>query len=311
MNTSALSSLTVGCWQLDDRSWKAIPEDNIARALDTYLARGITSFDTADIYGRSERLLGRLLKGRDCTIFTKAVFFGNVPTTKQIRGKVETSLHNLQRDYLDCLQLHWHDPGLDFASTLAVLATLLEEGKIRRLGVTNFNTSMLEKALQYAPVSLHQIQYSLIDRRVENSMQALCLHHNIDLLAYGPLAGGFLSEKFRGMPVPPREADHARTFYYASMIHAHGGWSPVLELLETLAQVAQKHNKKISQVALNWVKQQPGVLAVLSGLTLDRQQIQNNVEAMTWDLDLEDLELLSKRSTALFEQPGDIYSYER
>ena len=305
------TSLIVGCWQLDDRSWKQISENDIARALDIYLALGINTFDTADIYGRSESVVGRLLKGRDRTIFTKAVFFGNVPTPAQIKSKIEASLRNLQQDTLDCVQIHWHNPQLDFASTFATFKDLLEQGKIRQLGVTNFNTPMLEKAVEYAPISTHQVQYSLIDRRVENSMQALCLKHNIALLPYGPLAGGFLSEKFRGVTLPPSESSHARSFYYNSMIRAHGGWKPVLEMLETLAQVAQKYNKTISQVALNWVKQQPGVAAVISGFTTDRQQIQKNVEALSWSLDKEDLQLLCQSSDALFKQPGDIYSYER
>ncbi|MBD2741187.1 aldo/keto reductase [Coleofasciculus sp. FACHB-1120] len=311
MNSQEKSSFIVGCWQLDDRSWKRISEADIARALDIYLALGITHFDTADIYGRSESVLGRLLKGSDCTILTKAVFFGNIPNPTQIRSKIENSLRNLQRDTLDCVQIHWHNPGLDFASTFSVFAELLEQGKICKLGVTNFNTPMLEKALQYATISTHQVQYSLIDRRVENSMQSLCLQHNIALLPYGPLAGGFLSDKFRGVASAPSEGSHARGFYYNSMIRAHGGWQLVLEMLDTLAQVAKKYEKTISQVALNWVKQQPGVAAVISGFTLDRQQIQKNVEALSFQLDKDDLQLLSDRSSTLFKQPGDIYSYER
>lgn len=303
--------LLVGCWQLDDRSWKSIPEQDVGRAIDTYLAMGITAFDTADIYGRSEQLLGRLLRDRDCTVFTKAVFFGNIPTPSQIRYKLENSLRNLQRDYLDCVQIHWHDPQLDFAATLSEFQNLMEQGKIQRLGVTNFSTPMLEKAVQYAPINLHQVQYSLIDRRVETTMQAFCRDQDIQLLAYGPLAGGFLSDKFRRVSVPPMEPDHARSFYYNRMIKAHGGWTSVAKLLETLAEVAQRHQKTIAQVALNWVKQQQGVAAVVSGLTLNREQIQRNVEAMHWDLDPADVKLLADKSMMLFEQPGDIYSYER
>lgn len=305
------NSLIVGCWQLDDRSWKSISETEVVRALDFYQALGVNTFDTADIYGRSESVLGRLLKGSDCTIYTKAVFFGNVPTPTQIRSKIENSLRNLQRDTLDCVQVHWHNPQLDFASTFGMLTDYLQQGKIRKLGVTNFNTPMLEKALQYAPITSHQVQYSLIDRRVESSMQALCLKHNIALLPYGPLAGGFLSEKFRGATSPQSDVSHARGFYYNSMIHAHGGWQPVIKILETLAQVAEKYGKTISQVALNWVKQQPGVASVISGLTVNRQQIQNNVGALSFSLDKADLELLSESSAGLFTQPGDIYSYER
>lgn len=308
---SDLTPLIVGCWQLDDRSWKPIPETTIERAIDTYLALGINCFDTADIYGRSEQVLGRLLKGRDCKILTKAVFFGHVPNLNQIRSKVENSLRNLQRDRLDAVQIHWHNPTLDFASTFAAFHDLIEQGKILKLGVTNFNTPMLERALQYAPIQTHQVQYSLIDRRVEHSMQNLCLKHGIDLLTYGSLAGGFLSNKFLGVKAPQTDSDHARSFYYSSMIRAHGGWSPVLELLKTLDEIAQKNQKTIAQVALNWVKQQQGVKSIISGLTLDRLQIQQNVEALTWKLDSAEVQRLSARSSELFQQTGDVYSYER
>jgi aryl-alcohol dehydrogenase-like predicted oxidoreductase len=305
------SPLIVGCWQLDDRTWKPIPEPQIERAIDTYFATGIHQFDTADNYGRSEQVLGRLLKGRDCKILTKALFFDSVPTASQIRHKIENSLRNLQRDRLDHLHIHWHDPQLDFASTFAALQDLIEQGRILKLGVTNFTTPMLERALQYAPISTHQVQYNLIDRRVENTMQSLCLKHNIGLITYGSLAGGFLSDKFRGVAAPQNSPDHARSFYYSNMVQAHGSWQKVLDLLVTLADIAQKNQKTIAQVALNWVKQQPGVESVISGLTLDRLQIQQSVEAMTFSLSAEEIQVLSERSSNLFDQTGDIYSYER
>lgn len=304
-------SLIVGCWQLDDRSWRSHSESDIFRAIDTYLALGVNTFDTADIYGRSEALLGRALKGRDCTVLTKAVFFGDVPSQSQVRNKIENSLRNLNLDTLELVQVHWHDPSLDFSAMFELLNQLREQGKIQRIGVTNFNTPMLEKAIALAPIRSNQVQYSLIDRRVESAMQPFCQQHGIALLPYGPLAGGFLSKKFLGMAVPPKESDHARSFYYSSMVHAHGGWSPVQEMLGSLSKVAQKYEKTLAQVALNWVKQQPGVAAVISGLTLNREHMSCNAEAMEWQMAAEDMHLLSQRSAALFEQPGDIYSYER
>ncbi|MEC4891431.1 MAG: aldo/keto reductase [Oscillatoria sp. PMC 1051.18] len=303
--------LIVGCWQLDNRSWKYLSETEVERTLDTYLAWGVTHFDTADIYGRSEQLLGRLLKGRDCTILTKAVLFGNIPTANQVRSKIENSLRNLQRETLDLVQIHWQNPQLDFTSTLEIFAQLVEQGKIRQLGVTNFNTPMLKKAIQFAPITTNQVQYSLIDRRVENSMQSLCLEKEIMLLTYGPLVGGFLADKFRGVKSPPPENEHARGFYYSSVIMRHGGWSPVQEILNALAQVARKYELTIAQVALNWVKNQPGVGAVISGLTLERGQIQSNIEALQANIDSADLQFLSEKSADLFKHEGDIYSYER
>ncbi|MGJ3253051.1 MAG: aldo/keto reductase [Elainellaceae cyanobacterium] len=303
--------LIVGCWQLDERSWRSHSESDITRAIDTYLARRIIAFDTADIYGRSEQMLGRILKGRDCEVFTKAVFWGNPPTPTHVRHKVEASLRNLKRDYLDCIQIHWHDPQLDFAPTFAMLKDLLDEGKIRRLGVTNFDTPMLEKALNYAPISTHQVQYSLIDRRVENRMQSFCQQHDIGLLPYGPLAGGFLSDKYVGVANPKLEPDHARSFYYSSMIKRHGGWKSVLDLLDVLSEIAHAYHKTVSQVALNWLKQQPGVACIVSGLTLNREQIKQNAESLTWTLDSSDVQRLSEKSAALFDYAGDIYSYER
>ncbi|WP_239121691.1 MULTISPECIES: aldo/keto reductase [Spirulina sp. CCY15215] len=305
-------SFILGCWQLDDRSWKATPETDLARAIDTYLAWGVIRFDTADIYGRSERILGRCLKGRpDCQIFTKAVFFDSVPTAKQIQNKIESALRNLQRDRLDCIQIHWHDPRLDFTSTLEEFSKYVERGKIARLGVTNFNTPMLKKALQIAPIKSNQVQYSLIDRRLENSLQAFCLQAGIEIFAYGSLAAGFLSDKFVNVESPLSEKEHARSFYYSNMIAKHGGWEAVRELLLTLDKIAKKYRLSISQVALNWLNNRQIVSSIVTGLTNDRQQIKSNMEALKTAIDPEDLEMLSTQSEELFEQVGDIYSYER
>ncbi|MEC4987100.1 MAG: aldo/keto reductase, partial [Oscillatoria sp. PMC 1076.18] len=296
---------------LDNRSWKSLSEVEIERTFDTYLACGVTHFDTADIYGRSEQLLGRFLQGRDCTILTKAVFFSGIPTSRQIQSKIENSLRNLRRETLDLVQIHWQNPQLDFAATFEIFAKLLEQGKIRQLGVTNFNTPMLQKAIQFAPIITNQVQYSLIDRRVEKSMQSLCLEKEIMLLPYGPLAGGFLADKFRGVKSPPSENEHARGFYYSSMIMRHGGWSPVQEMLDALAQVGRKYQLNVAQVALNWVKNQSGVGAVISGFTPQRRQIQSNLAGLKASIDAADLQFLSEKSAILFEQTGDIYSYER
>ena len=304
-------SLIVGCWQLDDRSWRSHSESDIFRAIDTYLATGVTTFDTADIYGRSEILLGKVLKGRDCNVFTKSVFFGNTPSSTQIRNKVENSLRNLKRDVLDCVQIHWHDPKLDFSSTFDTFKTLVDEKKIKRISVTNFDTPMLEKVLMHAPIYSNQMQYSLIDRRAERSMVPLCQTNNIAIFAYGVLVGGFLSDGFKGVKSMPSESDHARSFYYSRTVRAHGGWVPLQMLLEKLGAIAQKYEKTTAQVALNWLMYQPGVTAIISGLTLSREKIIQNVEALNWQMEQADLEWLSQQSDGLFEQQGDVYSYER
>jgi len=303
--------LIVGCWQLDDRSWKAHSEDHIARAIDIYMAMGVSTFDTADTYGRSEQLLGRSLQGRTSQVLTKAAFFEEVPTPRQIRHRVELSRRSLKRDKLDGLQLQWRNPQLDMSGTLDTFAELVSDGKIDQFGVTNFTLPMLKQAMTRAPVTFHQVQYSLIDRRVENGMQAFCLDHDIALLAYGPLAGGFLSKRFNGVARPTPEPDHARSFYYSNMIKAHGGWGKVQTLLKTLSEVAQRYDKSTAQVALNWVAGQPGVEGVIVGLTLTREQIQQNATALDWAMSASDRHLLSEASSTLFTQPGDIYSHEQ
>ncbi|MDB9494802.1 aldo/keto reductase [Spirulina major CS-329] len=305
-------SFILGCWQLDDRSWTSLPLDEVERVIDTYLAWGVNTFDTADIYGRSEKLLGQFLKGRaDTKIFTKMVFFREIPTAQQIQYKLDNSLRNLQRDYLDNVQVHWHSPSLDFAPLWDTLRTLHDRGKIRQLGVTNFTTPMLKQALAYAPISTHQVQYSLIDRRVENTMQALCLERGITLLPYGAIAGGFLSDKFVNVPHLSQEFDHARSFYYNTMIDHHGGWSGVHQLLQVMAKIGKSYDLSVAQVALNWLHHQPGVGQIITGLTTHRPQIQQNMEALDRDISAADLQTLADTSTALIPQQGDIYSYER
>ncbi len=313
INSSELrfSPLIVGCWQLDHRIWRPLSIDHLERAVDTYLALGVDTFDTADTYGQSEELLGRLLKGRDCKILTKISFFTHSPTPTQVRHKIEHSLRSLKRDSLDGVQVHWQDPVLDYGSTFATLRELQDQGKIQHIGVTNFTADMVTQALRYAPLRIHQIQYSLIDRRVEYLMQRLCAQQGLDLLPYGAIAGGYLSERFLMVQNPRGESNHARGFFYSMMIQAHGGWLAVTKMLDVLGLLAEKYNKTVAQVALNWVKHQSGVSSVITGLTLDRQRIQENVMAVQWQMDPEDLELLTETSNQLFTQEGDVYSYER
>ncbi len=303
--------LVVGTWQLDQRSWRAIPEKDVARAIDRYLAQGVRQFDTADIYGRSEALLGRLLKGEPCQISTKTFFFGGLPTAQQVRLKIENSLNNLQRETLDCVHVHWHHPELDCRSTFEVLVQLMEQGKIRQLGVTNFNLAMLEKALAIAPITSHQVQYNLVDRRVEAAMVDFCRDNAIAIQPYGPLAGGFLSNRYVGITRPHPAADHAQSFYYSSMIEAHGGWPQLQAMLDVMLPIAQKHHLTVAQVALSWLWQQPGITAVISGLTLDRLQIEQNIQAAKIQLPAEDLATLTDKSDQLFDQTGEVYAYER
>lgn len=301
--------LIVGCWQLDDRSWKAHSETDIARAIDTYIATGVRAFDTADIYGRSELLLGQLLPP-EAQVSTRASFFEAVPTPRQVRHKIDLSRRHLHRERLDAVQLYWPDAQLDIASTLEVFAALVEEGVIAQFGVTNFNLERLKQAVALAPVTFHQVQYSLVDRRVERGVQQFCQDQGIALLAYGPLAGGFLSAPFRGLAQAKPESDHARSFYYANMVETHGGWDAMQSMLEILAALAQRHNKTIAQVALNWVAHQPGVTGVVSGLTLNRGRILQNAAAFDWEMEMGALAALSEASAQIFTQPGGIYSYE-
>ena len=203
--------------------------------------------------------------------FTKWVPYPGPMTRRAAEDAVDVSRRRMGVDRLDLLQFHWWDyADAGYLDALEHLADLREEGKIRHLGLTNFDTERLGLiAGRGVAVVSNQVQYSLIDRRPEVRMAPFCRDHRITLLAYGAVLGGLLSEKYLGRPEPRRaELGTASLQKYKNMIDAWGGWPLFQELLAVLKQIADKHRVGIANVGMRYVFDRPAVAGVIVGARL-------------------------------------------
>jgi aryl-alcohol dehydrogenase-like predicted oxidoreductase len=288
-----------------------------------YHDAGFTSWDLADIYGPAEDFIGefrrRLLtqKGKEelerMQAITKWVPQPTKITRSLVNENIERSLRRMSVSSLDLLQFHWWDYNNPYyIDALKYLSNLRDEGRIRHIGLTNFDTEriqiMIDSDIQ---VVSNQVQYSIIDRRSEVKMIPFCLKHNINLLAYGSICGGLISEHYLGRTQAPAitELNTLSLRKYMKMIQAWGGWNLFQELLSTLKRIAQKYNVSIANVATRYILDRSAVAGVIIGVRLGiAEHINNNAQVFNFCLDKSDyydIDAVCTKSNDLFEIIGD------
>ncbi len=271
--------------------------------LHAFVAAGGNFIDTANVYtqGVSEEILGRWLSGQprdNLVIATKVRFpMGEGPneaglSRKHILASVEASLRRLSTDYIDLLQVHAWDPGTPLAETLRTLDSLVQAGKVRYIGASNFAGWHLQKAVDLCQrhgweqfVALQPL-YNLLDRTVEWELAPICQNEGLGIIPWSPLRGGWLTGKYRrGMSAPPQNTRVAKA-------EAEGwseSWSAydnerTWSILDALFAVAAELDKSPAQVALRWLLQRPGVTAPILGVrTLNH--LESNLGATGWRLE--------------------------
>ena len=313
-----ISRLLKGGWQLAGGHG---PVDAAAALddMDRFVDAGITTFDCADIYTGVEALIGEWLKRRGAAVpvqvHTKYVpDLDRLPThsrTDVVRG-IDRSLARLGVDRLDLVQLHWWDydiPG--YVEAAAWLNELRRAGKIRHIGLTNFDRRRLQEIVAAGiPVVSHQIQYSVLDRRPANGIAEQCARDGIGLLCYGALAGGFLSHRHLGQPDPASPLENRSLVKYRLIIGEFGGWDRFQDMLAALGGVAARHGVGIGAVAIRWVLDQPGVSGVIVGARHARH-LNESIQACALALDDEDRAAIARVQSASSGPGGDVYDLER
>ena len=307
-----------GCWQLTpDHGGGIGSRKETLRRFAELVDHGFTTFDCADIYPGTEALLGEfrqsLADPASIQIHTKFVPDRASLATldrRTIDAVIERSLTRLGVERLDLVQFHWWDYDADGLMRMYErLLHLQGIGKIRLIGVTNFNTGKLRELLDCSPsiVSM-QAQYSLIDRRPERAMIDCCIDNKVGLLAYGVLAGGFLGAQYLRTDEP---ADMNRSLQkYRLIIDENGGWASFQGLLELLDSIAAKHATGIDGVAARWILDRPSVSAIILG-TGRRSRVPENLSLSRISLDDEDRERLTAHLRSQRIPPGDPYDLER
>ncbi len=291
--------------------------------LHTFVAAGGNFIDTANVYtqGVSEEIVGRWLAGqpRDRLVIATKVRFpmGKGPndvglSRKHILASVEASLRRLDTNYIDLLQVHAWDPGTPLAETLRTLNGLVQSGKVRYIGASNFAGWQLQKAIDlsrqhgWEPFSSLQPLYNMLDRSVEWELAPVCQNEGLGIIPWSPLRGGWLTGKYRrGMSGPPENTRVAKA--------ESEGWSEswsaydnerTWTILDALFAIAEELEKAPAQVALRWLSQRPGVTAPIVGART-MAHLESNLGAAGWQLSEEHM----ARLTAVSE-PTKPYPYD-
>ncbi|RNF39040.1 aldo/keto reductase [Planococcus salinus] len=257
------------------------------------LEHGINFVDTADAYGkgRSEELVGEVLKEYDRNQYVIATKGGsdwrtgtrnNDPT--YLRNALEDSLRRLQLDYVDLYYIHWPDEKTPVKEAIAELSRMKEEGKIKAIGVSNFSLEQLKEASAHAEISAIQLEYHMLDRKIEDDILPYCVQNDISIVPYGPLAFGILGGRYT-KDFKLEEGDWRNRV----PLFQEGNFEKNIEIVEQLKKVADKKGTDVSNLALAWLLAQPGVDAVIPG-GKKPEQVLSNIEASEIELEAELLE---------------------
>jgi len=304
-----------GGWQLSQGHRQAAVDADVAvRQLQRLVEAGLTAFDCGDIYLGVETLLGKLLEvSADVQVHTKFVPDRDDLSPidkKHVERIIDRSLHRLGVERLDLVQFAWWDYEVPrYVETALWLDEQRRAGKIRLLGATNFDVPHLAEIVAAGvPLVAHQVQYSLLDRRPERGMVEFCRQHGIQLLAYGTLGGGFLSERYLDRPDPEPPLANRSLVKYRLMIDELGGWDRFQDLLGALARIASRHGVSIANVATRWTLERTGVAAAIVG-AFDAGHLDDNLRVFAVELTEEDRQSLEPFADA--GPAGDVYAAER
>ena len=271
-----ISRVVTGLWQIADleRGGTDVDLEACANEMARYVDAGLTSFDMADHYGSSELIAGRFsASGGAGELMTKWVPKPGPHGRAEVREAVERALDRMGQARLDVLQFHawsYSDPG--WLDCMFFLQELRDEGLIGHLALTNTDTAHLRMLLDTGmEVSSNQICYSLLDQRAAGVMTELCVERDVKILAFGTLAGRFLTEAWVGVPEPALDGLQTWSLMkYKRFIDAAGGWSRFQVVLEAVQRAARRHDVSMANVASRFILEAPGVGGVIVGARLGR-----------------------------------------
>jgi aryl-alcohol dehydrogenase-like predicted oxidoreductase/enamine deaminase RidA (YjgF/YER057c/UK114 family) len=308
-----ISRVLTGLWQIADmeRDGKTIDLAATAGAMGPYVEAGFTTFDMADHYGSAEDVAGLFAarRGAGLQLLTKWVPKPGKVAREDVRAAVQRSLRRLRQERIDLLQFHaWRFSDPQWLDCLFWLQELKSEGLIGHLGVTNFDAAHLRVAL-YSGIELvsNQVSFSLLDRRARGGLSDLCRERGVQLLAYGTVAGGLLSERWLGKPAPAAsQLETWSQMKYGRFVQAAGGWEALQRILATTQAIARKHGVSMANVACRAILDEPAVAGVIIGARLGESgHLQDNARLFSFALDDDDRRALAAAEATLTPIPGD------
>lgn len=318
-----ISRVIKGGWQLAGDHGEVLREQAIAD-MEAFLDAGITTFDCADIYTGVEEMIGHFIadvrnrRGAEVAdrvmVHTKLVpDLGRLPDIRpdEVEAIVDRSLKRLQIERIPLVQFYWWDMSIGNAvEALDVLKECQKKGKIANLGATNWNTPVMDRFCDAGfDVVSAQVQYSVLDRRPAGAFSDWGARRDVQILAYGTLAGGFLTDNWLGKPDPGFAFENRSLVKYRLIIDEFGPWDLFQALLQTLQAIGDKHGVALSSVATRWVLDQPLVAATIVGARYARH-LPKTLEVFGFELDETDRARIGTVLAQASGPTGPVYGLE-
>jgi aryl-alcohol dehydrogenase-like predicted oxidoreductase len=307
----AITPLGIGAWAMGGSGWAFAwgnqDDRDSTSAIHAALDAGMNWIDTAAIYGlgHSEEVVGRALYSvsKKPYIFTKCErrwerdgkIFGSLKA-ESIRQECEDSLRRLKIDVIDLYQIHWPAPEQDIEEGWAEMARLKEQGKVRWIGVSNFNVTQMKRAMKIAPITSLQPPYSLLARDSEREILPFARENNIGVIVYSPMRAGLLTGKMskeRALNLPPDDWRSRDSDFKEPKLSRN------LELVELLREIGNRHGRTPAEVALAWTLNNPAVTGAIVGLRR-ADQVQGTIGALNFRLSPEEVSEIER----FFELPA-------
>ncbi len=310
----ALSEVTFGAWAAGGWMWGGTERKDAIRAIRDSYTMGVTSIDTAPIYGQgtSEEIVGEAIKGlsrSSVQILTKygmrwdlkkgdfafksqknsgeGIDIYKYAGKGSIIKECEDSLRRLGTDYIDLYQIHWPDSTTAISESMEAVGRLIEQGKVRYGGVCNYNAAQMAEAEQSLKIISDQVPYSMVKRSIEDELVPYCVNHKKAILAYSPLERGLLTGKIKpGHVFAPGDHRQEVSFFKEENLKTINGF------LDKLRPIAAEKHLTLGQLVLLWTLEQPGITIALVGARNSEQAIEN-VKAIDSKLSTEEIAIIS------------------
>jgi aryl-alcohol dehydrogenase-like predicted oxidoreductase len=312
--------VTLGAWAIGGWMWGGQEKQDALDAIRTSLETGVDTIDTAAVYGfgRSEELVGEAIAGKrdQVKVLTKFGLRWDRPgegekafETEDLDGnpitlycnskpdsvmeECENSLKRLGVEVIDLYQVHWPDATTPIEETFQAVAKLMEQGKIRAAGVSNYTAEQIEKARSVCPIASVQPPYSMVNRDIEENLVPYCRENNVGIICYSPMQRGLLTGKIT-TDYEFDEGDHraGSKFFQPEVVKKVNGF------LEDIKPIAEKHDATLAQLVINWTTRQPGITAALVGAR-NTKQARENAQAANFTLRDDELKEINDRLDAL------------
>ena len=308
-----ISAITFGAWAAGGWMWGSTDRNEAIEAIKASYDVGVTSIDTAPIYGQgeSEEIVGEAIKGisRDkVQILTKfgmrwdlakgdfgfnsfknngdAIDVYKYAGKESIIYECEQSLKRLGTDYIDLYQIHWPDVTTPIEETFEAVSRLIEQGKVRFAGVCNYDVQQMAEAEKTLKLVSNQIPFSMVNRGIEDETVPYCIENNKSILAYSPLERGLLTGKITS-DYKFQDGDHR-----ANLPHFQPEFiQRTNQLLDKIKPIADEHNASLGQLVLRWTIERPGITIALAGARNAEQAVQN-AKAMDFNLSSEEIKTI-------------------